>query len=159
MFHTEPKFLDLTHEWKAKLDRFAKEHADDPLGGVANHVLFEDEKVRIWEMKLEPGEYSALHHHALDYYLVIFSGDLVAGVSKPGSGVESFVGFRYSKYDTQFDTPSGFVSDQSKDRSAYELGLSYKPIPHVVLNLDWRNQFARSGDQPDEVRLGAGFVF
>jgi hypothetical protein len=92
MFHTQPKFIDLTPEWKAKLDRFAKEHADDPLGGVANHVLFEDEKVRIWEMKLEPGEYSALHHHTLDYYLVIFSGDLVAGISKPGNGIDSFVG-------------------------------------------------------------------
>ena len=92
MFHTPPEFLELTPEWKAKLDRFAEEHAGEELGGVANHVLFEDDKVRIWEMKLEPGEYTALHRHECDYYLVIFSGDLVAGVSPPGSGVDSFVG-------------------------------------------------------------------
>ncbi len=66
---------------------------------------------------------------------------------------------RYSKYDTQFDVPSGFAPDQTKDRNAYEMGISYKPIPNVVLKLDYRNQDARSGDQPDEIRVGAGFVF
>jgi len=67
--------------------------------------------------------------------------------------------FRYSKYDTQFDVPSGFSPDQTKDRNAYEMGLSYKPIPNVVLKLDYRIQDAREGDQPDEIRAGAGFVF
>jgi hypothetical protein len=67
--------------------------------------------------------------------------------------------FRYSKYDTQFDTPAGFASDQTNDRNAYEVGLTYKPIPNVVLKLDWRNQDARVGSEPDEIRLGAGFVF
>jgi len=54
-------------------------------------VLFEDEKVRIWEMTLAPGEHSDLHHHAHDYYLVIFSGDLVAGVTPQGDPVEPFL--------------------------------------------------------------------
>ena len=92
MIHTAPKFLDLTPEWQAKLDRFAEEHDGEPLGGVASRVLLEDDKVRIWEMRLEPGEYSALHEHTLDYYLIILSGDLVAGVMPKGSGMPSFVG-------------------------------------------------------------------
>ena len=92
MFHTQPQFLDLTPEMKEKLDRFAAEHDGEEPGPVANHVLYEDDKVRIWEMKLEPGEHSALHSHDLDYYLVILSGDLVAAVMPKASGMDSFVG-------------------------------------------------------------------
>jgi hypothetical protein len=92
MFYSEPQFLDLTPEWKEKLDRFAEEHDGEELGTVADHVLFEDDKLRIWEMKLEPGEHTALHRHDLDYYLVIMSGDLVAGVTPKGSPVDSFIG-------------------------------------------------------------------
>lgn len=92
MFHTQPQFLDLTPEMKEKLDRFAAEHDGEEPGPVANHVLYEDDKVRIWEMRLEPGEYSALHEHTCQYYLIIMSGDLVAGVMPKGSAMESFVG-------------------------------------------------------------------
>ena len=59
---------------------------------MADRVLFEDDKVRIWEMKLEPGEASDLHRHDHDYYLIIQSGDAVAGVTPPGSPVDSFIG-------------------------------------------------------------------
>jgi quercetin dioxygenase-like cupin family protein len=77
---------------KERIEKFREEHAGDAVGNVANHVLFEDDNLRIWEMKLEPGEHSDLHHHEHDYYLVVFSGDLVAGVMPKGSPMESFVG-------------------------------------------------------------------
>ncbi|MDX1648956.1 MAG: hypothetical protein R3263_03800, partial [Myxococcota bacterium] len=73
-------------------EKFREEHADDPMGKVADRVLFEDDHVRIWEMKLEPGEHSDLHHHEHDYYLVILSGDLVAGIPPKDSGMDPFVG-------------------------------------------------------------------
>ena len=92
MFYSEPQFLDLSPEWKAKLDTFRDEHAGEPLGKVADHVLFEDDNVRIWEMKLEPGEWSDLHTHEHAYYLVVMSGDLVAGVTPKGSPVDPFIG-------------------------------------------------------------------
>ncbi len=92
MFHTPPKFADLTPELVARLDAFRDEHAGDSIGDVADHVLFEDDNVRIWEMKLAPGEHSPLHEHKHDYYLIIFSGDLVAGVTPKDYPMESFVG-------------------------------------------------------------------
>ena len=92
MLATPPEFIDLTPEMKERLDRFVEEHKDDPLGGVGGRVIFEDDRVKMWELVLEPGEASALHHHEYDYYLIIFEGDYVAGVSPPGSGVRSFVG-------------------------------------------------------------------
>ena len=92
MIATAPEFIDLTPQMKERLDRFQDEHKNDPLGGVGGRVLLEDERIRLWELVLEPGEASALHHHEYDYYLVILEGDYVAGVSAPDSPVESFVG-------------------------------------------------------------------
>ena len=63
-------------------------------------MLFEDDNVRIWEMKLEPGEWSDLHHHEHDYYLVVFSGDRVAGVPPKGNPMEPFVGLIPEKGNT-----------------------------------------------------------
>lgn len=61
--------------------------ADDGamLGEVATRLLFENRRVRVWEMDLEPGEASALHRHALDYVLVILEGDRIAARA-PGDG-------------------------------------------------------------------------
>ena len=73
MEYSEPEYAEITPELKDRMDKFREAHLGDPLGGVADRVLFEDDNVRIWEMKLEPGEASALHRHDHDYYLVIFS--------------------------------------------------------------------------------------
>jgi redox-sensitive bicupin YhaK (pirin superfamily) len=92
MYYSEPEFIDISPEQRARLEKFREDHAADELGKVATSVLFEDDKVRIWEMTLEPGEHSDLHHHAHDYYLLIFSGDIVAGVTPKGSDVDMFIG-------------------------------------------------------------------
>jgi mannose-6-phosphate isomerase-like protein (cupin superfamily) len=47
-------------------------------GDVGTKCLFENERVRIWEMRLEPGQESALHRHQLDYVLVMIDGDRIA---------------------------------------------------------------------------------
>jgi quercetin dioxygenase-like cupin family protein len=65
--------------------RFAAEHADDALGPVATQVVVENERVRVWEMTLAPGEASALHRHDLDYMVILLAGDLIAAVPGPGS--------------------------------------------------------------------------
>ena len=54
---------------------------------VGSKVLFENERVRIWEFKLEPGETGNLHRHALDYVLVQIEGDRMAVVpDEPSQG-------------------------------------------------------------------------
>ncbi len=50
------------------------------LGDVANRVIFENERVRIWEMRMPPGESGPPHRHALDHILVQISGDKMAVV-------------------------------------------------------------------------------
>ncbi len=92
MRHTEPEYGEITPELRERLEKFRNEHAGDPIGNVANTLLYEDDDVRIWEMKLEPGEHSDLHHHEHDYFLVIDSGDLVAGIPPKDGPMDFFVG-------------------------------------------------------------------
>jgi hypothetical protein len=58
---------------------------DRPLGDVATRLLFENERVRVWQMKLEPDAESATHRHDLDYLLVQVAGDRIAAVPEPDS--------------------------------------------------------------------------
>ena len=44
------------------------------LGNVGTRVVLENDRVKIWEMRLEPGESSDLHRHTLDYVLCILEG-------------------------------------------------------------------------------------
>jgi beta-alanine degradation protein BauB len=57
--------------------------AERTLGDVATRMLFENDRVRIWEMDLEPGQSSDVHEHALDYVLVQLEGDRIAGIFEP----------------------------------------------------------------------------
>ena len=59
--------------------------SDRTLGPVATRVLFENERVRIWEMDLAPGARSATHRHDLDYVLVQIEGDRIAAEPEPDS--------------------------------------------------------------------------
>ena len=55
------------------------------LGEIATKLLFENERVRIWEMRMPPGEIGPPHRHDLDHILVQISGDRMAVVPEPDS--------------------------------------------------------------------------
>jgi hypothetical protein len=65
-------------------------HADQ-LGGVGTAQLFENERVKVWEMDLQPGQQSDLHRHDQDYILVIVEGDRIAGVPPEGADPDSYI--------------------------------------------------------------------
>ena len=56
------------------------EICDGPLGDVATKLLHEDDRVKIWELALAPGEQTEPHTHHLDYVIVVLEGDRIAGV-------------------------------------------------------------------------------
>jgi mannose-6-phosphate isomerase-like protein (cupin superfamily) len=58
---------------------------DRVLGGIATRVLLENDRVKIWEMDLAPGEESDIHEHTMDYILVVIDGDKIAGVPQDDS--------------------------------------------------------------------------
>ena len=57
-------------------------------GGIASKVLMENDRVRIWEMRLGPGEESDLHRHDLDYIMIQIAGDKMGARFEPDSGGE-----------------------------------------------------------------------
>jgi hypothetical protein len=50
------------------------EYEGEKLGPVGQRVVFEDERVRVWDIVLEPGGYFGLHKHELDYVIVCLEG-------------------------------------------------------------------------------------
>jgi len=76
-------------------------------------------------------------------------------------GTERFLApfYRFEWYDTQWNMPSGFSSNQSREIMVNTVGLQFEPIPNVVLKLDYRNRSAKEGQIPDEVNLGFGYAF
>jgi hypothetical protein len=56
----------------------ADREPDRVLGGVGTRVVFEDERVRVWQLRLAPGEDSPIHRHEFDHLLIQVSGDRIA---------------------------------------------------------------------------------
>ena len=73
------------------------------LGGVGTKMLMENDRVRIWEIRLGPGEQGDVHRHDLDYVLIQIEGDRIAGVPEPDSAGE------YNEYIEADVTPGNFV--------------------------------------------------
>jgi len=58
------------------------------LGNVATRLILENDRVKIWEMLLEPGESSDLHQHTLDYVLCILEGTSIDADPPDGATVQ-----------------------------------------------------------------------
>jgi Auxin binding protein len=44
---------------------------------VGTKLLFENDRVRVWDLRLEPGESTPMHRHECDYlYVVVGDGEL-----------------------------------------------------------------------------------
>ena len=54
------------------------------LGPIATKLLFEDERVRVWDQLIEPGATTGAHHHALPYALVTVEGSTLDVLPVPG---------------------------------------------------------------------------
>jgi beta-alanine degradation protein BauB len=55
------------------------------LGDVGTKLVFENDRVRVWQVRLAPGERGAVHRHELDHLLIQVSGDRIAVVPEPDS--------------------------------------------------------------------------
>ena len=53
------------------------------MGGVGNKLVYENDRVRVWELRLEPGEESPVHRHDLDHILIQIAGDRIALAPEP----------------------------------------------------------------------------
>ncbi|HZY31601.1 MAG TPA: DUF4200 domain-containing protein [Candidatus Methylomirabilis sp.] len=77
----------------------------------------------------------------------------------PGTDMSLSPFLRFERLDTQADVPAGFTPDRSRDIRVINAGLSFKPIPNVVIKADYRNLDAEVGQIADEFNIGFGFIF
>ena len=61
---------------------------EQAFGDIATKLLMENERVRIWEMRLAPGQQSDLHRHDTDYVMIQIAGDKMAAKFEADSGGE-----------------------------------------------------------------------
>ena len=67
---------------------------------------------------------------------------------------------RYDQVDTQKDMPSGIAADPRGDRDEITLGLSYLPIPGLVIKTDYQfRDDDSSAGLPERFNLGLGWWF
>jgi beta-alanine degradation protein BauB len=50
---------------------------ENPNGPIGTEVIFENEKVRVWDMRVAPRGTKAWHHHTMDYVIVNVTGGKV----------------------------------------------------------------------------------
>ena len=44
------------------------------MAGVGTKVVYEDDKIKVWEFELAPGERTPLHTHELEYMFYVING-------------------------------------------------------------------------------------
>jgi len=67
--------------------------------------------------------------------------------------------FRYEALNTQDGVPSGFVENPVFQQRVRTLGLTWKPIPQVVLKADYQDVDNGAGTGVDSLQLGLGWIF
>jgi hypothetical protein len=144
-----------------------------------------DAPVTLWETHLR-GEYKGWEMRALYTQTTIggvgeineangFTGNQSAGqylwggyvevaynilnILAPSSKQDVSPFFRYERYNTQGTVPDGYESNPANDRRVYTMGLSYKPIPRVVLKTDYQIRNSHGGGGVNQFNLGMGYEF
>ena len=49
----------------------------EPTNQVGTRLMFENERVRVWDLSLAPGESLEKHIHRTDYFFIVESGGLI----------------------------------------------------------------------------------
>jgi hypothetical protein len=75
-------------EWPKSLnEEFARE-SERPNGCVGNQLVSENDRVRVWTIRLQPGQRFGFHRHVLDYFWTSVSGGRGRQHLMDGSTVE-----------------------------------------------------------------------
>lgn len=60
------------------------------MSGVGTKKVFENDKVIVWEMALEPGESTGVHTHQNEYFFQVISGSTLETISSDGDSLGEF---------------------------------------------------------------------
>jgi len=75
-------------------------------------------------------------------------------------GAASLVPFaRWERFDTQDAVPAGFAADPANDVSLWTFGLQYRPLPQIVVKVDYQDVRNRARTGVDHWNLALGWLF
>ncbi len=82
-----------------------------PADEVGTKVLFENERVRVWDLALAPGASLAKHIHRTDYFFIVESGGLIPFADPDNPADYHDVQFEDDQV-TFIDVPEGKVDNR-----------------------------------------------
>ena len=130
--------------WSSELKAEFEREAKSPNGCVGSELLSETDKVRIWIIRLAPGERIGFHRHVLDYFWTAVSGGRGRQHLMDGSTVE----YTYYPGETRHET---YGAGEFKVHDLENLG-DREMIFNTIEFLDSAN---KALPVPDRVRLVA----
>jgi beta-alanine degradation protein BauB len=87
-------------EWPAVLKQEFAREAERPNGCVGSELLSETDKLRVWTIRLKPGERIGFHRHVLDYFWTAVTGGRGRQHVHDGTTVE----YTYAPGETRHET-------------------------------------------------------
>ena len=64
--------------------------SDDALGAVGTKLLYENDRVKVWEFALAPGEMIPMHTHTMDYLFHVYEGSTLEATFADNSPAKRF---------------------------------------------------------------------
>jgi len=89
-----------TSAWPAALKQEFEREARAPNGCVGNELVSETDRLRVWTIRLKPGERFGFHRHVLDYFWTSVSGGRGRQHLMDGTTVE----YLYAPGETRHET-------------------------------------------------------
>ncbi len=102
---------------------------DPELGPIATRILHEDERVRIWEQEIRPGEATAPHHHEHDYALIELGGEKV--------WVEPLGGRANPHFQKGFELPAARGNVYFVPRGSHEVATNTGSRPYRAILVEF----------------------
>jgi hypothetical protein len=87
--------------------------------------LFENDRVRVWELIMKPGDVCQWHTHPYDHLLVVIRGAHIEGANAKGETIELEIADNQTFYIPRSDVPE-IARNVSPDRELRELIVDFK---------------------------------
>ncbi len=89
-----------TTAWPPEIAAEFEREKKNPNGCVGQRLLSESDRVRVWEIRLKPGERFGFHRHVLDYFWSVFTNGRARAHLNDGTTVEN----TYTAGETRHET-------------------------------------------------------
>ena len=133
-----------TGGWPDAIAREFSREAQQPNGCVGSQLLSESDRVRVWVIRLQPGERIGFHRHVLNYFWTAMTACRGRQHLMDGSTVE----YDYQAGETRHET---YPSGQFKVHDLENIGATEM----VFMTVEFLDSANRPLSIPDSVRLAA----